>query len=776
MKIRFVLVGYLFFVVLTAASFSGCAHKETATVTQEEETYVSRAVALRAVALALTDRDTCLAASRVYFTQKGQTSWYAPYFSWLYERGMIDFEEISPTEESAQGKLLCTEVRTLLERLNLSDVASRYLQVEEEEAVNATLWWMIYQEILNSYNRLERVQQQKVKLWGTAKNIAGISEWEVYTNQGIYHFEGLALDSYIDREVDALVRGDAIIHIYSSGEEDVTYENVWLGTKEKGMREVLLSGAYRRLEDVSKENTANCLADIQVKEGKIVSIKFKREVVSGRLLAVGDDFVQVKGYGTLALPQQAQIYDLSQEDGTVSSVEREELTVGAQSLQFVLSDGVCCGILKQKEEETQNIRVLICTNGWESYYHSQIQLTCEEEFVVTTDEQTQIHAAGEVVTLDTNTVFSQDETILVKSVGESGVQVLSVEREQGNPTYVGTLEISKREEGLLLINELPLETYLTYVVPSEMPSGYGLEAAKVQAVCARSYAWQHMHSNRCGSYGAHVDDSTAYQVYNNIAPQEVSTQGVWETEGEVLTQDGAIISAYYFSTSCGSTTDMRSWGASDDGSMAAWMVTAAEESLDLANEEVFEAFIKNWDYAAWELGQKWYRWKCALTLEELTNLVAARLPGLMESMPDACFSEDEAGNLRPLTDANMGAVTQINVIRRLEGGIVDEIQLVGEEQTIRVQHQSAIRTLLGDGTRIYTNGAADGQSTSESALLPSAFFCVETSENGFILYGGGNGHGIGLSQCGAYAMAAAGMDYQSILKKFYANAQLTTLR
>lgn len=780
MRFRFIRIAYLLSFFVLAVSFSGCSRQTSANVVLEEP-WISRAVALRAVALALTDRDTCLGASRFYFTQKSQTSWYAPYFSWLYERGIIDFEEILPTEETAQGKLLCKEARRLLESLNLSEVASRYLQVGDEEALSPTLWWMIYQEILDSYNRLERVQQQNIKIWGTPQNITGISEWEVCTNQGIYHFEGLALDAYVDTEVKALVRGNSIIHIFDSNDsydlqkKSVTYENVWLGERVQGEREVLLSGAYRKLEDVSGENVADCLADIQVKGGKIVVINPKTEEISGRLLAVGDDFVKVKGYGTISLDGQIQIYDLSQGMGTVSSMGREELTAGMKSLHFVLSGGVCCGILKEEEDETQNIRVLICTDGWTSYYHSQVILTSQEQFIVTTDEQTKTYAAGEIVTLNCDTVFSQDETILVQSLGESGIQVLSVNREQGNPTYEGILEISKRDEGLLLVNELPLETYLTYVVPSEMPASYGIEAAKVQAVCARSYAWRHMHSGSCGSYGAHVDDSTAYQVYNNIAPQEVSTQGVWETEGEVLTQDGEIISAYYFSTSCGSTTDMRSWGSSDEGGMNVWMVTASEETLDLADEEVFETFIKNWNYDAWELGQKWYRWRCELSMEELTNLVAERLPELMQSMPDVCFTEDETGNLRPLTEKEVGAITQIHIVKRLEGGIVDEIQLVGEKQTIRVEHQTAIRTLLGDGMRMYTSNLENEMSQSESELLPSAFFCVEASENGIVLYGGGNGHGIGLSQSGAYAMTLAGMDYQTILGKFYAKAQLTTL-
>ena len=65
----------------------------------------------------------------------------------------------------------------------------------------------------------------------------------------------------------------------------------------------------------------------------------------------------------------------------------------------------------------------------------------------------------------------------------STITVLSVERSYGNPYYGGTLE----DNGLVIVNDLPLEEYLYHVVPSEM-AGFGVEALKVQAVCARSYA------------------------------------------------------------------------------------------------------------------------------------------------------------------------------------------------------------------------------------------------------------------------------------------------
>lgn len=110
----------------------------------------------------------------------------------------------------------------------------------------------------------------------------------------------------------------------------------------------------------------------------------------------------------------------------------------------------------------------------------------------------------------------------------------NVGRSQGIPSYRGALELLDTEEGIIVINEVLLEEYLYSVVPSEMPSKYPGEALKAQAVCARTYAYGHMEHAGYPQYGAHVDDSTSYQVYNNILEQESTSAAVKETYGQLL--------------------------------------------------------------------------------------------------------------------------------------------------------------------------------------------------------------------------------------------------
>ena len=87
----------------------------------------------------------------------------------------------------------------------------------------------------------------------------------------------------------------------------------------------------------------------------------------------------------------------------------------------------------------------------------------------------------------------------------------------GNPYgsgYEGDLILRKEKKGYVLINEIPMEDYIRYVLPSEMPLSFSYEALKAQAVCARTFTYGQMKNDTYARYGANLDDSIAYQAYH----------------------------------------------------------------------------------------------------------------------------------------------------------------------------------------------------------------------------------------------------------------------
>jgi len=121
----------------------------------------------------------------------------------------------------------------------------------------------------------------------------------------------------------------------------------------------------------------------------------------------------------------------------------------------------------------------------------------------------------------------------------------------GDREYPGIIELHNEGDGLLLINELELEKYLLGVVAAEVPAGWPMETKKAQAVVARTYALM-QRSEADGPY--HLEATVADQVYVGSAVDPTTRAAVTATFGEVLLEDGLLVSAWFHSA-CGGTTE-----------------------------------------------------------------------------------------------------------------------------------------------------------------------------------------------------------------------------
>lgn len=121
------------------------------------------------------------------------------------------------------------------------------------------------------------------------------------------------------------------------------------------------------------------------------------------------------------------------------------------------------------------------------------------------------------------------------------------------------------------VEEMELDTYLTGVVLAEMPAEFEFDALKAQAVVARTYTMKRHTSASKHSNASVCTDHTCCQAYCTEA--EFLAKGesaemlnkikdaVTATHGQVLTYNGSLIEATYFSCSGGRTEDaMAVWG------------------------------------------------------------------------------------------------------------------------------------------------------------------------------------------------------------------------
>lgn len=371
-----------------------------------------------------------------------------------------------------------------------------------------------------------------------------------------------------------------------------------------------------------------------------------------------------------------------------------------------------------------NIRVLLMTSGYGNFLHDTVSLGADSGLLLAYGDKEEEWKEGILTLAPDDPRFAEGKVTVYPLNGGEEIRVESIERGCGIPAYAGVIEVWSGEEGMAIINELSLEQYLCKVVPSEMPSSYEMEALKAQAVCARSYAARQMEDYAYPQYEAHVNDSTEFQVYNNSYTAESSSQAVAETAGEVVRYQGNIATTYYYSTSCGRTTNMEAWGsASNEGN-------AYLQSIQVCGDEG--------DY---EKDLSWYHWRAEIGAETL------------------------AGLLGSYANTSLGALQNVEVTKRGPGDVALELTAIGTECTVTVETENKIRTALGGSG--YTITKNDGSAIDSQNLLPSAFFTITKQGDTYIIEGGGYGHGIGMSQNGANEMAKNGKTYKEILSLFY---------
>ena len=527
------------------------------------------------------------------------------------------------------------------------------------------------------------------------------------------------------------------------------YKNVYVTNIEDNTITANMYGNIKKFNTGKiAEDVTGCLCDIIVENGKIVGVNTKTDVVSGKVLSVSQDSVEIEGYGSVKLDEDFIMYE--KENSLISNYS--SIIVGYALQDFIVADGEVCGAIKNKPLQADNIRVIIKTSGFRDIFFNEAVFCADSGMIVETGEESYETAPGEMVVFNPDTEdFNEGRIKLIPKSGE--IQFQSVNRGVGTPSYGGTIEVSLYDEGIVVVNEVGIEDYLKKVVPSEMPSGFNLEALKCQAVCARSYAYTELSNNYYSAYGAHIDDSIQFQVYNNSQRAESTDTAVDETAGQVLSYNGEVVKTYYYSTSCGSTTDVTLWGNTTENYpyFVAECVGGVDRGLTLTVESEFNTFIKGENEADYDYDCTLYRWSMEESVKEISE-------GFVRS-----------------TGKNVGNITDIEVLERVNGGAAVKVKVTGDKGDTVIDSESAIRAAFGNANVDMNTKSG----TTRYANLPSTFCVFEKVTEGkkltgFKITGGGYGHGIGMSQNAANKMAES-MTYAQILEFFYRGTTLTLI-
>lgn len=333
----------------------------------------------------------------------------------------------------------------------------------------------------------------------------------------------------------------------------------------------------------------------------------------------------------------------------------------------------------------------------------------------------------------------------------------------GKPAlYHGAFEVVKSATSgfFNLVNMVEVEEYLKGVVPNEMPIRFGLEALKAQSVTARNYV---LSPRVKASPNYDVVDSVASQVYYGAnTEKDIATRAVQETEGIVALYGWDLILAQYSSTAGGYTEDF-AYVFSDPKTKAfpsiekPYLVARPDipEQGSLENEEDALKFYSTTP-DSFDLKSPYYRWTREWTADELRANLESTLPA--QSLTGFVTPEFVKGE-------KLGEIENIVAKRRGKSGKIIELVIFTNKKHYHLYKELVIRrSFIKDGK-----------------ALPSAnvVFVPTFDDNGKLVsikaYGGGYGHGVGMSQFGAGFMAQElEKTYKDILFHYYTGITLAT--
>ena len=347
-----------------------------------------------------------------------------------------------------------------------------------------------------------------------------------------------------------------------------------------------------------------------------------------------------------------------------------------------------------------------------------------------------------------------------------------------NQSFQGALKFIVENGKLLVINLVPLETYLISVISSEMSASASLELLKAHAVISRSWLMNKLKSVNGVLVGKSekpqfaiqdsqlikwydTDDHLLFDVcaddhcqrYQGItrASRPTVTQAVTETAGGGLMYEGEICDAR-FSKCCGGAFEEFQYCWEDkkhpylsrqrdskkctelpdlrlETEAEKWIKSIPDSFCNTTDQRILRQVLNNYDQET----INFYRWKVVYTQDELSELINRR------------------------SGIDFGTVEELIPVERGVSGRLVRLKIVGSKRTLTIGKELEIRRIL-----------------STSHLYSSAFV-IERKGDQFIFYGAGWGHGVGLCQIGAAVMGEQGYNYNEILLHYYIGAMVNKL-
>lgn len=175
-----------------------------------------------------------------------------------------------------------------------------------------------------------------------------------------------------------------------------------------------------------------------------------------------------------------------------------------------------------------------------------------------------------------------------------------------------------------------------------------------------------------------------------------------------------------------------------------------------------------------------------MTANQIEATINKNIAQRYNSQPKLIKTLDEQNVFRSRSIDDIGVLQDLYIYSRGKSGIITEMVVKGTKGIYKIATEYNIRMLIAPINYLDTESPViinrnDGNTSQNFSIMPSAYYVIDKKydDNGNLetvtFYGGGYGHGVGMSQNGAKAMVDLGYTYDEILKHYYKGTEIITL-
>jgi stage II sporulation protein D len=497
-------------------------------------------------------------------------------------------------------------------------------------------------------------------------------------------------------------------------------------------------------------------------------------------------------------------------DNKLKPMPSNSVIVGTDNSNFIENNGTITAVLVGKPE-INNIRVGLSTKVTKSHKHYNLLMYSKRIITVEFDNKSievKDYALGinykngfmEIVSFNENGNDVKFKALLGKTKNRIHIysnydfavpiSLKSIEKGDSDryvkdfPEYYGSFEFAIKHNAIDVINEVDLDTYTDNVVSTKMSNlGDYPTAYSVQAVVARTFAISEILSGQNAKLGYHINDSIIDQSYNpqklKKKPEEIEA-AVTKTAGLVMTYNNKVIDTKYYSTSCGVGTPYNDvWYENNlpDKENPKPYLTYNNYSkfnmTDLSSEATATNFLKDWTIKSYDSNSKYFRWKYTIDFSEVSKIINENiykdyLRNKGNYKKKWYFNIFKQANI---SKSGIGKINDLSIPKRGVAGNVLELELDSDTGIYKITRDINIKHLLI--SKDVEVNFLFGSPVNGYTTPPSSFFVIDKETSGsskpksLTIYGGGYGHGVGMSQYGVIGLIRDGKNYKQILKTFY---------